>query len=99
MNPLNLHKKTANNRRNERIRGRIKTLPDELKMGKWVALPPNKHNRNVGDLDAEPLFIEELRKQEADATNYFCIENNQDIRYEPYSAWINNKWKKRLTSE
>lgn len=97
--PFNRYKKTANNRRNQRLRGRTKRLPDELRMAKWVALPVNKHNITVGDLDAEPLYTEDLRKQEADATNYFCIQNNQDIRLEPYSTWINNKWKKRLTSD
>ena len=97
--PFNTHKKTANNRRNERIRGRIKTLPDELRMGKWVALPVNKNNNMAGDLDAEPKFMVELRKQEADQTNYFAIDNKLDVRYEPYSTWVNNKWKKRLTEE
>jgi hypothetical protein len=63
-------------------------------MAKWVALPVSKDDYLAGDLSAQPLTIAELRKQEADQTNWYLAHNNSPIRYEPYSAWANYKWKK-----
>tara|TARA_R100000008_G_scaffold44268_1_gene25737 strand:+ start:807 stop:1163 length:357 start_codon:yes stop_codon:yes gene_type:complete len=99
------YKKSANTRKNEWRRwsrwhpSRRKPLSPELVMAMWVGLPVDPNNPSVGDLDAEPLMETELRKQEADATNYFLIENNQPMRYEPKARWLENKWKKRLTED
>ena len=93
---MNRYKKSANTRRNEWLRSRRKqALPLNLRMAKWVALPVSKDNHLAGDLSQEPITIIELRKQEADQTNWFLAENDSPIRYEPYSTWVNYKWKKK----
>tara|TARA_R110002051_G_C8424051_1_gene452374 strand:+ start:164 stop:460 length:297 start_codon:yes stop_codon:yes gene_type:complete len=91
------YKKSSNQRRNERIRARIDPpMPTHLRMDKWVALPVDDENPMRGDLN-NPYTIEtELRQQEADYTNQFLIECNQNIRYEKKSKWLKNKWEKRL---
>ena len=71
-------------------------MPKHLKMEAWVALPVDSENIMRGDLN-QPYTIEtNLRQQEAEYTNKFLIEHNQNIRYEKKSDWIRNKWKKRL---
>jgi len=100
--PFNRYKKTANNRRNAYRRwsrwhpSRRKPLLGIHKMDVWVALPVSPTDNERGDLDAQPSMEVELRKQEADHTNYFLIHNNQSIRYEKKSDWLKNKWEKRL---
>ena len=97
---MNRYKKSANTRRNEWIRSRIKKpLIGELVMSTWVCLPVHPTDFLRGDLDAEPLFEVELRKQEADATNYFLIHNSQETRYEKKSEWVSHKWKKKLKKD
>ena len=93
---MNRYKKSRNTRRNEWIRSRPKPLAGIHKMDVWVALPISSTNNERGDLDAQPSMEVELRKQEADHTNYFLIHNNQSIRYEKKSDWIKNKWRKKL---
>jgi hypothetical protein len=91
------YKKSSNQRRNERIRMRIPSpMPNHLKMDTWVALPVDEENIMRGDLN-KPYTIEtDLRKQEAEYTNMFLVEHNQNIRYERKKDWIKNKWEKRL---
>lgn len=100
------YQKNANTRRNEwRRRSRWhpsrhrKPLEPHLRMYQWVVLPVDPNNSERGDLDAEPIGEIELRKQEADFTNYFLIQNGQTQRYEMKSEWINHKWKKRLEKD
>jgi len=93
---MNRYKKSANTRRNEWIRSRAKIVPDELRMSTWVLLPACPLDNSRGDLNAVPQAEVELRKQEADYTNYFLIQNSQPQRYEKKSDWINNKWRKKL---
>ncbi len=98
MSPFNRHKKTANSRRNEWIRGKPKPLAEHFRMDTWVALPVSPENNMLGDLNAEPRFEVQLRKCEADQTNHFCIQNKQDYRYEKKSSWLNiwRQWNRKL---
>ena len=90
------YKKSSNQRRNERIRMRIPPpMPKHLKMDTWVSLPVDKDNLTRGDLNKPFLLETQLRRQEADYTNNFLIEHNQNIRYEKKSEWLRNKWEKR----
>jgi len=95
MNPFNRHKKTHNTRRNEWHRGKRKRLEGHLIMSQWVMLPVDPNDPRRGDMNAEPLMEVQLRKQEADFTNYFNIENGQPQRLEKKSEWITNKWNKK----
>jgi hypothetical protein len=64
-------------------------------MDTWVSLPVDKDNLTRGDLNKPFLLETQLRRQEADYTNNFLIEHNQNIRYEKKSEWLRNKWEKR----
>ncbi len=93
------YKKSSVTRRNEWFRRMPKRLEGHLQMFMWVCLPVSLRDNERGDLDAQPLGELELRKQEADFTNYFLIENGQPQRYEKKSEWLNHKWKKKFEKD
>ena len=95
MNTFNRYKKSANQRRNERIRNKRKQIPPEQRMFEWVALSVDPQNNERGDLSSQPKFKIKSRKWEIDEINYFSIHNNQHIRYEKESTWLNYKWKQK----
>ena len=74
-------------------------MPNELKMDVWVCLPVDPDNIVKGDLNQPYTMETELRQQEAEYTNNFLLEHNQNIRYEKKSSWLKNKWSKRLSED
>jgi hypothetical protein len=84
---MNRYKKSSNQRRNERIRGKInkKKINPSLKLEIWVALPIDEYNKI--NFNSNPISEVSLRKQEVDYTNNFLELNNQQIRYVKKSDW------------